>query len=120
MQKAAVRRLLSSFDLVGSLVLVVAPLVGHAGASLAFPGLIALLLSAASFYWSRGDFFTFSVGVSSLMLFGAYEGFGAAFWGSYSNLGGTIALGASVLCALIGIGFLFEALVASGFSKDQK
>ena len=64
MQKAAVRRLLTSFDLVGSLALVVVPLLGKTGPYIAFPGALGLVLAAASLYWNSGDLHTLLVGSS--------------------------------------------------------
>jgi len=120
MKKAAARRLLTSFDLVGSLVLMAVPLLGRIGPYIAFPGAIGLILAAASFYFNVGDAYNLLVGVCSFMLFAAFLGWGAAFWSTYASLGESLALGLSVVCALVALGFLLETTVVGSFSRDEK
>ncbi|MGA1974823.1 MAG: hypothetical protein ABSG92_04240 [Conexivisphaerales archaeon] len=119
MQKAAVRRLLSGVDFVGSAALVAIPLVARVGAYTAFPGVIGMILSAASFYWDSGDIYRLCTGATSLMLFGAFAAWGSAFWGTYSAVGDNSALGLSVVCVLVAVAYLLTLLTAIA-SKDQK
>jgi hypothetical protein len=120
MQRAAVRRLLTGFDLVGSAVLIAVPIAGKVSPFIAFPGAIGLILAAASLYWNSGDAYSLFVGVTSFMLFAAFAGWASALWSAYSNLGDTLALALTVGCVLVAVGFLLVTAVAGGFSKDQK
>jgi hypothetical protein len=120
MQKAAVRRLLSIVDLVGSAALIAVPLVGGVGLYTAFPGVIGIALSAASLYWASGDRFRFCTGVASFMLFAAYTGWASAMWGTYSSLGDVPALGLTLVFALVAIAYLFMITVIQSYGKDQK
>jgi hypothetical protein len=118
MQKAAVRRLLSIVDLIGSAALIAVPLVGGVGLYTAFPGVIGIAISAASLYWPSGDRFRFCTGVASFMLFAAFAGWSSATWGTYASLGDVSALGLSVVFALLALGFLFMIVVIQSYGKD--
>ena len=120
MQKAAARRLLSIADGVGSAVLIVVPFTVGGGTNMAFPGLIGVILAAASFYWGAGERYLLCVGVTSFMLFSAFLSWGVALWGTYSFLNDAPALGLTVIFAVISLAFLLATFVASGISKDQK
>ena len=120
MRRAAVRRLFTSLDLVGCAVLIAAPLLAGSAGNIAFPGAIGLILAASSFYWTSGDIYTALVGVSSFMLFAAFAGWGAAFWGTYSNIGAGSALALALVCVLVAIGFFLLTVILSNFSKDEK
>jgi hypothetical protein len=118
MQKAAVRRLISIVDLVGSAALIAVPLAGGVGLYTAFPGVIGIALSAASFYWASGDRFKFCTGVASSMLFAAFAGWASVTWGTYSSLGDAPSLGLSLVFALVAIAFLFVIIVIQSYGKD--
>ncbi|HVP24071.1 MAG TPA: hypothetical protein VMS77_09200 [Conexivisphaerales archaeon] len=118
MQRAAVRRVISSAGLVGSAVLVATPLVSGTSANTVFPGAIGILLAGASFYWNKGDVYAMLAGVCSLMLFAAYAGWGLAFWETFSNLGQAASLGLSALCVIVSIGYLVATAIAGSFNKD--
>jgi hypothetical protein len=118
MQKAAVRRLVSIVDLVGSAALIAVPLVGGVGLYTAFPGVIGIALSAASLYWASGDRFRFCTGVTSFMLFAAFAGWASALWGTYSSLGDVSALGLSLVLVLVAVAFLFVIFVIQSYGKD--
>jgi hypothetical protein len=118
MQKAAVRRLISIVDLVGSAALIAVPLIGGVALYTAFPSVIGIALSAASFYWSSGDRFRFCTGVATVMLFGGFIGWASTLWVTYSSLGYLPALGLALVFALVAIAFLFMVTVIQSFGKD--
>jgi hypothetical protein len=120
MQKAAVRRLLSVVDLVGSAALIAVPLVGGVAPYIAFPGVIGIALSAASLYWTSGDRFRFCTGVTSFMLFAAFACWASIMWGTYSSLGNLSALSLALVFALVAVAFLFTITVIQSYGKDQK